>query len=167
MDARISVRYLEVASERAETATGDNVVSSSPSSAPTSSEPESVTKTPGIKVLIVCVARTRISSSSFHSGIGTSLTRRGQRVHVSLGTETDGSITCPSSWGNVVGIKPSVGLTSRAGVIPISEHQDSVGPMTRTVKDTAIVLNGVLPLLVSFVLVYHVYSSHRWPRSDG
>ncbi|KIJ62099.1 hypothetical protein HYDPIDRAFT_114947 [Hydnomerulius pinastri MD-312] len=60
---------------------------------------------------------------------------------VSLGTETDGSITCPANQNNVVGIKPTVGLTSRAGVIPISEHQDTVGPLARSTTDAAIVLS--------------------------
>ncbi|KAH7334049.1 amidase signature enzyme [Rhizoctonia solani] len=59
----------------------------------------------------------------------------------SLGTETDGSIVCPSSYNNLVGIKPTVGLTSRAGVIPISSHQDTVGPMTRSVSDAAAILS--------------------------
>jgi amidase len=57
-----------------------------------------------------------------------------------LGTETDGSIVCPSSANGLVGIKPSVGLTSRAGVIPISHSQDTVGPMARTVADAAALL---------------------------
>ncbi|KAF7972117.1 hypothetical protein HWV62_18830 [Athelia sp. TMB] len=61
-----------------------------------------------------------------------------------LGTETDGSITQPASNNNIVGIKPTVGLTSRAGVIPISSHQDSVGPMTRTVEDAAIILSAIV-----------------------
>jgi len=60
---------------------------------------------------------------------------------LAIGTETDGSITCPSSNNNLVGIKPSVGLTSRAGVVPISEHQDTVGPMVRSVTDAAILLS--------------------------
>ncbi|KAH7882880.1 amidase signature domain-containing protein [Phlebopus sp. FC_14] len=60
---------------------------------------------------------------------------------VSLGTETDGSITCPANQNNVVGIKPTVGLTSRAGVIPISEHQDTVGPLARSMTDAAMVLS--------------------------
>ncbi|KZT26146.1 amidase signature enzyme [Neolentinus lepideus HHB14362 ss-1] len=60
-----------------------------------------------------------------------------------LGTETNGSITSPSSRNNIVGVKPTVGLTSRAGVIPISSHQDSVGPMTRTVTDAAILLTTI------------------------
>jgi amidase len=58
----------------------------------------------------------------------------------SVGTETDGSILCPASINGVVGIKPTVGLTSRAGVIPISHSQDTVGPFGRTVADAAILL---------------------------
>lgn len=60
-----------------------------------------------------------------------------------LGTETDGSILSPSSLNNLVGIKPSVGLTSRHLVIPVSEHQDTVGPMARTVKDAARILHAI------------------------
>jgi amidase len=60
-----------------------------------------------------------------------------------LGTETDGSIVCPSNANSVVGIKPTVGLTSRAGVVPISHIQDTVGPHARTVADAAAVL-GVI-----------------------
>ncbi|KJA23796.1 hypothetical protein HYPSUDRAFT_66167 [Hypholoma sublateritium FD-334 SS-4] len=62
---------------------------------------------------------------------------------VTLGTETDGSIISPSSKNNVVGMKPTVGLTSRAGVIPVSVEQDSVGPITRSVADAAIVLSVI------------------------
>src|SRR5712691_2513077 len=58
----------------------------------------------------------------------------------SLGTETDGSILCPSSSNAVVGIKPTVGLTSRSGVIPISHSQDTAGPISRTVADAAAML---------------------------
>jgi amidase len=60
-----------------------------------------------------------------------------------LGTETDGSIVCPSSLCGVVGIKPTVGLTSRAGVVPISHTQDTVGPHARTVADAAAVLSAI------------------------
>ena len=70
-------------------------------------------------------------------------------IPVSLGTETDGSIVCPSSANGVVGIKPTVGLTSRFNVVPISETQDTVGPFGRTVADAATVLGaltGVDPL---------------------
>ncbi|KDQ56681.1 hypothetical protein JAAARDRAFT_36172 [Jaapia argillacea MUCL 33604] len=64
----------------------------------------------------------------------------------SLGSETHGSIVSPSSLGNIVGLKPTVGLASRAGVIPISSHQDTVGPMTRCVADAAILLNAIVGL---------------------
>ena len=60
-----------------------------------------------------------------------------------IGTETDGSITCPSSLHSLVGVKPTVGLVSRAGIIPISESQDTAGPMTRTVEDAVLILNAL------------------------
>ena len=60
-----------------------------------------------------------------------------------LGTETDGSIMSPSSANGIVGIKPTVGLTSRTGVIPISHTQDTVGPHARTVADAAAVLSAI------------------------
>jgi amidase len=62
---------------------------------------------------------------------------------VAVGTETDGSIVCPSSANGIVGIKPTLGLISRAGIIPIAHSQDTSGPMARTVRDAAILL-GVL-----------------------
>ena len=62
---------------------------------------------------------------------------------VAIGTETDGSILSPSSVNGIVGIKPTVGLVSRAGIIPIAHSQDTAGPMARTVTDAAILL-GVL-----------------------
>src|SRR6266700_2871979 len=61
----------------------------------------------------------------------------------SLGTETDGSILCPASLNAVVGIKPTVGLTSRAGIIPIAHSQDTVGPISRTVADAASLLGAI------------------------
>jgi amidase len=61
----------------------------------------------------------------------------------SIGTETDGSIVCPSSTNGLVGIKPTVGLLSRAGIIPISHTQDTPGPMCRTVRDAAIMLGAL------------------------
>lgn len=67
---------------------------------------------------------------------------------VSFGTETDGSIVCPANANGVVGIKPTVGLTSRAGVVPISHTQDTVGPHGRTVADAAVAL-GVIQSLGS------------------
>jgi amidase len=63
---------------------------------------------------------------------------------VAVGTETDGSIVSPSSVNGIVGIKPTVGLISRTGVIPISHTQDTAGPMARTVRDAAILLGGLV-----------------------
>ena len=60
-----------------------------------------------------------------------------------IGTETDGSIVCPSSANSLVGIKPTVGLVSRAGIIPIAHSQDTAGPMARTVSDAAIILSAL------------------------
>src|SRR5437899_1848657 len=62
---------------------------------------------------------------------------------VSFGSETDGSIVCPANANGVVGIKPTVGLTSRAGVVPISHTQDTVGPHGRTVADEAAALSVI------------------------
>lgn len=62
---------------------------------------------------------------------------------VAVGTETDGSIISPSSVNGLVGLKPTVGLVSRTGIIPISHTQDTAGPMTRTVKDAAILLSAL------------------------
>jgi amidase len=59
---------------------------------------------------------------------------------VAVGTETDGSIVCPSSVNGIVGIKPTVGLVSRSGVVPVSHSQDTPGPMARTVADAAALL---------------------------
>ena len=62
---------------------------------------------------------------------------------LAVGTETDGSITSPSAVQSLVGIKPTVGLVSRAGIIPISHSQDTAGPMARTVTDAAILLGAL------------------------
>jgi amidase len=62
---------------------------------------------------------------------------------VAVGTETDGSIVCPSSANGIVGIKPTLGLISRAGIIPIAHSQDTSGPMARTVRDAAILLGAL------------------------
>ncbi len=74
--------------------------------------------------------------SSSGSGVAVSA----NLVPLTIGTETGGSIMCPSSINGVVGIKPTVGLWSRSGVIPISHSQDSAGPMARTVRDAALLL---------------------------
>ena len=77
------------------------------------------------------------SSSGTGSGISANLAAAG------IGTETDGSILCPSSMCGLVGLKPTVGLVSRRGIIPISSTQDTAGPMCRTVADAAILLQAI------------------------
>lgn len=62
---------------------------------------------------------------------------------VAVGSETDGSIVCPSSSNGILGIKPTLGLISRAGIIPIAHSQDTAGPMARTVRDAAILLGAL------------------------
>ncbi len=62
---------------------------------------------------------------------------------VAVGTETDGSIVCPSGTNGVVGIKPTLGLVSRSGIIPIAHSQDTAGPMARTVRDAALLLSAM------------------------
>ncbi|MFQ5742180.1 MAG: amidase [Acidobacteriota bacterium] len=62
---------------------------------------------------------------------------------IAIGTETDGSVVCPSSANGVVGIKPTVGLVGRSGIVPIAHSQDSAGPMARTVRDAAILLGAL------------------------
>jgi amidase len=63
---------------------------------------------------------------------------------LAIGTETDGSIVCPSSASGIVGLKPTLGLISRAGIIPIAHSQDTAGPMARTVRDAALLLNALV-----------------------
>ncbi|MEO5669234.1 MAG: amidase [Ramlibacter sp.] len=75
------------------------------------------------------------------SGTGAAITA--SFAVVGIGTETDGSIVCPSSAAGLVGLKPTVGLVSRAGIIPISHSQDTAGPMTRSVADAAAVLTVI------------------------
>ncbi|MGH8182128.1 MAG: amidase [Rhodanobacteraceae bacterium] len=62
---------------------------------------------------------------------------------VAIGTETNGSIICPAAANGIVGIKPTVGLVSRAGIVPISSTQDTAGPMARDLRDAAIVLSAI------------------------
>jgi amidase len=77
------------------------------------------------------------SSSGTGAGVSASFAAGG------IGTETDGSIVCPSSSNGLAGIKPTVGLISRAGIVPISHTQDSAGPMCRTLRDAAIILGAL------------------------
>ncbi len=78
------------------------------------------------------------------SSSGSGIAPSANLVAASIGTETDGSIVCPANANGVVGIKPTVGLTSRAGVIPISHSQDTIGPHGRTVADAAAVLGAIV-----------------------
>lgn len=75
------------------------------------------------------------------SSSGTGAAIAANLAAVGVGTETDGSIVCPSNANGLVGIKPTVGLVSRAGIIPISHTQDTAGPMGRTVRDAAALLS--------------------------
>jgi amidase len=77
------------------------------------------------------------------SSAGSGAAVSGNMCAITIGTETNGSIVCPSSANGIVGIKPTVGLWSRSGIIPISETQDTAGPMARTVKDAAILLGAL------------------------
>jgi amidase len=77
------------------------------------------------------------SSSGTGAAIAASL------AAIGVGTETDGSIICPSAVNGLVGIKPTVGLVSRSGIIPISISQDTAGPMARSVADAALLLNAL------------------------
>ncbi|GAB4853201.1 hypothetical protein Ancab_017388 [Ancistrocladus abbreviatus] len=85
-----------------------------------------------------------LSADPCGSSSGSAISVAANMVAVSLGTETDGSILCPSSYNSVVGIKPTVGLTSRAGVVPISPKQDTIGPICRTVADAVQVLHAIV-----------------------
>ena len=76
------------------------------------------------------------------SGTGTAVAAN--LAAAGVGTETDGSIVCPSTAAGLVGIKPTVGLVSRTGIIPISHTQDTAGPMARTVADAAALLAGMI-----------------------
>ncbi|HKE17631.1 MAG TPA: amidase [Kofleriaceae bacterium] len=81
-----------------------------------------------------------LSRSPCGSSSGSAAAVAANLCAVAIGSETDGSIVCPSASCGIVGIKPTVGLVSRAGVIPISHTQDTAGPMCRTVADAAAVL---------------------------
>ncbi|MGH7588105.1 MAG: amidase family protein, partial [Gemmatimonadota bacterium] len=82
--------------------------------------------------------RTPCGSSS---GSGTAVA--GNLCAVAVGTETDGSIVCPSAANSIVGIKPTLGVVSRSGIVPLSHSQDTAGPMARTVADAAILLGAM------------------------
>ncbi|MGI9628149.1 MAG: amidase family protein, partial [Longimicrobiales bacterium] len=77
------------------------------------------------------------------SSSGSGVAAAANMAALTIGTETGGSIMCPSSTNGIVGIKPTVGLWSRSGIIPISHSQDTAGPMCRTVRDAAVLLGAI------------------------
>nr|DAD42830.1 TPA_asm: hypothetical protein HUJ06_001060 [Nelumbo nucifera] len=85
-----------------------------------------------------------LSASPCGSSSGSAISVAANMVAVSLGTETRASMICPANANSVVAIKPTVGLTSRAGIIPISLRQDSIGPICRTVSDAVYVLEAIV-----------------------
>jgi len=85
-----------------------------------------------------------LSRNPCGSSSGSAVAVSANLTMLAIGTETDGSIVCPSHSNGIVGIKPTVGLVSRSGVIPISFTQDTPGPMARTVRDAAICLGALV-----------------------
>ncbi len=77
------------------------------------------------------------------SSSGSAVAVAANLASVAVGTETDGSVVCPSGVNGIVGIKPTLGLVSRSGIIPIAHSQDTAGPMARTVRDAAILLSAM------------------------
>ncbi len=90
-----------------------------------------------------CLNPYALDRSPCGSSSGSAVAVAANLTAAALGTETDGSIVCPASSTGLVGIKPTLGLESRAGVIPISHSQDTVGPLARTVADAALVLGAL------------------------
>lgn len=84
-----------------------------------------------------------LSRNPCGSSSGSAVAASANLAAASIGTETNGSIVCPSNANGIVGMKPTVGLWSRSGIIPISYTTDSAGPMTRTVRDAAILLGAL------------------------
>ncbi len=85
-----------------------------------------------------------LDRSACGSSSGSAVAVAANLCSVAVGTETDGSIICPSHINGIVGIKPTIGLISRSGVIPIAHSQDTAGPMARTVTDAAILLGAMV-----------------------
>ncbi|WMJ67987.1 amidase [Stenotrophomonas sp. 24(2023)] len=85
----------------------------------------------------------RLSHSPCGSSSGSAVAVAANLASVAIGTETDGSIVCPAAVNGVVGLKPTVGLVSREGIIPISFSQDTAGPLARSVADAAAVLTAI------------------------
>ncbi|MCH9694616.1 MAG: amidase [Gammaproteobacteria bacterium] len=109
--------------------------------------------------------RTPCGSSS-----GSAVAVAANLTSVAIGTETDGSVVCPSGINGIVGIKPTLGLVSRSGIIPIAHSQDTAGPMGRTVRDAAILLTamtGIDPddIATADAEIHHDYTANL--TADG
>ena len=84
-----------------------------------------------------------LSRNPCGSSSGSAVAVAANLTALAIGTETNGSVICPSSINGIVGIKPTIGLVSRDGIIPIAHSQDTAGPMARSVKDAALLLNAM------------------------
>ena len=110
-------------------------------------------------------ARTPCGSSS-----GSGVAVAANLTVVAIGTETDGSVVCPSGINGIVGIKPTLGLVSRSGIVPIAHSQDTAGPMARTVRDAALLLTVMTGVdsddpATSDAEIHHDYSANL--TADG
>ncbi|MBL4601329.1 MAG: hypothetical protein JKY84_01145 [Emcibacteraceae bacterium] len=85
-----------------------------------------------------------LTANTCGSSSGSAVAAAANMATVTIGTETDGSVVCPAAYNGVVGIKPTVGLVSRTGIIPIAATQDTAGPITRTVSDAAYLLTAMV-----------------------
>jgi amidase len=84
-----------------------------------------------------------LNKTACGSSSGSAVAAAADLTLLAIGTETDGSITCPASINGIVGIKPTIGLISRSGIVPISHRQDTAGPMARSVHDAAVLLTAM------------------------
>ncbi|MCB2090912.1 MAG: amidase [Alphaproteobacteria bacterium] len=85
-----------------------------------------------------------LTANTCGSSSGSGVAAAANMATLTIGTETDGSVVCPSAYNGIVGIKPTVGLVSRTGIVPIAATQDTAGPMTRTVADAAYLLSAMV-----------------------
>ncbi len=85
-----------------------------------------------------------LTANTCGSSSGSGAAAAANMATLTIGTETDGSVVCPSAYNGIVGIKPTVGLVSRTGIVPIAATQDTAGPMTRTVADAAYLLTAMV-----------------------
>ncbi|XP_024544986.1 probable amidase At4g34880 [Selaginella moellendorffii] len=112
-----------------------------------------------------------LDSDPCGSSTGSAVAVAANLVSVSLGTETQGSLICPSSRNAVVSIKPTVGLTSRSGVIPISINFDTIGPMAKTVADAVLTLDKIVGSdpkdKATFACKLPDYGFHSHLKADG